>query len=58
MNQFMMERGWHYLMKCGISDMGDGIEKAILLADFIIHNDTLDNVKIVITNKKVHLYTK
>jgi hypothetical protein len=34
---------------------GDGIEKALLLADFIIHGDNSGEVKIDIDNKKVNL---
>jgi hypothetical protein len=34
---------------------GDGIEKALLLADFILHNDNSAEVKIEIEDKKVHL---
>jgi hypothetical protein len=34
---------------------GDGIEKALLLADFIIHNDRSTSVSIDIENKKVNL---
>jgi hypothetical protein len=34
---------------------GDGIEKAILLADVILHNDNLGEVKILIDDNKVLL---
>jgi hypothetical protein len=34
---------------------GDGIEKAILLADFLIHKDSTSEVEILIEAKKVHL---
>jgi hypothetical protein len=37
---------------------GDGVEKALLMADFIIHNDKRDSVKIEIENKKVILHYK
>lgn len=34
---------------------GDGIEKALLFADFLLHNDSSSTVSIEIENKKVHL---
>ena len=34
---------------------GDGIEKAFLLADFLLHNDKSSTVSIKIENKKVLL---
>jgi hypothetical protein len=37
---------------------GDGIEKALLLADFILHNDTSSEIKIEIETKKVQLKYK
>ena len=37
---------------------GDGIEKALLLADFLIDNDNTSDVSIEIENKKVHLNHK
>jgi hypothetical protein len=37
---------------------GDGIEKALLLADFILHNDTSSEIKIEIETKKVQLMYK
>lgn len=37
---------------------GDGIEKALLLADFIMHNDKSSEIKVEIGNKKVQLKNK
>jgi len=37
---------------------GDGIEKALLVADFIMHNDTSSEVKIKIENRKVQIKCK
>ena len=34
---------------------GDGIEKALLMANFILHNDSNQQVKIIISNKQVTL---
>ncbi len=36
---------------------GDGVEKALLMADFIIHDDKTDSVNIEIENKKVILHS-
>ncbi len=37
---------------------GDGIEKALVLADFLIHNNSTSSVAIVINGEKVHLSCK
>ena len=37
---------------------GDGIEKAILIASFILHNDNNQQIKIIINNKQATLENK
>ena len=39
MNQFMMGKGWHYLMRYGISGVVTESKKLFYLLTFLIHKD-------------------
>ena len=55
MNRFMMDHRLALPDEVWNFRRGDGIEKALLLADYLIHNDSISHVKIEIDHNKVTL---